>query len=53
MSFGSEARAYESGRPAYPIQAVDWMLQPVAGGERSIRVADVGRRNGQAHPRGA
>ena len=29
------------------------MLQPVAGGERSIRVADVGAGTGQAHPRGA
>ena len=47
MSFGSEARTYESGRPDYPIQAVDWMLQPVAGGERSIRVADVGAGTGK------
>ena len=47
MSFGSEAQTYESGRPDYPIQAVDWMLQPVAGGERSIRVADVGAGTGK------
>ena len=46
-SFGSAAGAYESGRPDYPIQAVDWMLQPVAGGERSIRVADVGAGTGK------
>ena len=47
LSFGSEARTYESGRPGYPIQAVDWMLQPVVGGERSIRVADVGAGTGK------
>jgi SAM-dependent methyltransferase len=47
MSFGSEARTYESGRPDYPIQAVDWMLQPVVGGERRIRVADVGAGTGK------
>ena len=46
-SFGSAAGAYESGRPDYPIQAVDWMLQPVVGGERSIRVADVGAGTGK------
>jgi len=46
-SFGSEAQTYESGRPDYPIQAVDWMLQPVVGGERSIRVADVGAGTGK------
>jgi SAM-dependent methyltransferase len=47
MSFGTQARTYESGRPDYPIQAVDWMLQPVVGGERSIRVADVGAGTGK------
>jgi SAM-dependent methyltransferase len=46
-SFGSAAGTYESGRPDYPIQAVDWMLQPVVGGERSIRVADVGAGTGK------
>src|SRR5687768_1912363 len=47
MSFGSAAGTYEAGRPDYPIQAVDWMLQPVVGGERSIRVADVGAGTGK------
>lgn len=47
MSFGAEARTYETGRPDYPIQSVDWMLQPVVGGERSIRVADVGAGTGK------
>ena len=46
-SFGSAAGTYESGRPDYPVQAVDWMLQPVVGGERSIRVADVGAGTGK------
>ncbi|HYI50458.1 MAG TPA: class I SAM-dependent methyltransferase [Microbacterium sp.] len=46
-SFGSAAGMYESGRPDYPIQAVDWMLQPVVGGERSIRIADVGAGTGK------
>ncbi|HEX5728833.1 class I SAM-dependent methyltransferase [Microbacterium sp.] len=46
-SFGSAAGTYESGRPDYPIQAVDWMLQPVVGGERSLRVADVGAGTGK------
>jgi SAM-dependent methyltransferase len=46
-SFGSEAWTYETGRPDYPIQAVDWLLQPVVGGERSIRVADVGAGTGK------
>ncbi|MCR2809728.1 MULTISPECIES: class I SAM-dependent methyltransferase [unclassified Microbacterium] len=45
--FGSAAGTYETGRPDYPIQAVDWMLQPVVGGERSIRVADVGAGTGK------
>lgn len=46
-SFGAEAHTYETGRPDYPIQAVDWLLQPVAGGERRIRVADVGAGTGK------
>jgi len=46
-SFGSAAETYESGRPDYPIQTVDWMLQPVVGGERSIRIADVGAGTGK------
>lgn len=46
-SFGAEAQTYETGRPDYPVQAVDWLLQPVAGGERRIRVADVGAGTGK------
>jgi ubiquinone/menaquinone biosynthesis C-methylase UbiE len=28
LSFGSEAAAYERGRPSYPPEAVDWLLSP-------------------------
>ena len=30
MSFGSQAAAYERGRPSYPPEAVDWLLPPGA-----------------------
>ncbi|BBY57377.1 class I SAM-dependent methyltransferase [Mycolicibacterium sarraceniae] len=30
LSFGSEAAAYERGRPSYPPQAIDWLLPPGA-----------------------
>lgn len=31
LSFGSQAAAYERGRPSYPPAAVDWLLSPTAG----------------------
>jgi SAM-dependent methyltransferase len=31
LSFGSQAAAYERGRPSYPPPAVDWLLSPTAG----------------------
>ena len=31
LSFGSQAAAYERGRPSYPPAAVDWLLSPAAG----------------------
>lgn len=31
LSFGSQAAAYERGRPSYPPAAVDWLLSPDAG----------------------
>lgn len=46
-SFGSAADEYEAGRPEYPMAAVEWMLRPVAGRERGIRVADVGAGTGK------
>jgi SAM-dependent methyltransferase len=30
LSFGSEASAYERGRPSYPPEAIDWLLPPDA-----------------------
>ena len=30
LSFGSEAAAYERGRPSYPPDAIDWLLPPDA-----------------------
>ena len=30
LSFGSEAAAYERGRPSYPPEAIDWLLPPGA-----------------------
>jgi SAM-dependent methyltransferase len=30
LSFGSEATAYERGRPSYPPEAIDWLLPPGA-----------------------
>ncbi len=46
LSFGSAAGVYESGRPDYPREAVDWMLAPVRTG-RAPRVADVGAGTGK------
>jgi hypothetical protein len=31
LSFGSQAAAYERGRPSYPPSAVDWLLSSAAG----------------------
>jgi SAM-dependent methyltransferase len=46
-SFGTAAAAYESGRPDYPREAVDWMLAPVAHDGRALRAADVGAGTGK------
>ncbi|QEW03626.1 class I SAM-dependent methyltransferase [Microbacterium lushaniae] len=46
-SFGAAADTYEAGRPSYPAEAVEWMLQPVRGAGRSLRVADVGAGTGK------
>lgn len=45
-SFGGQAGAYESGRPGYPVDAVAWLLAPVAG-DGAPRVADVGAGTGK------
>lgn len=46
-SFGTAASTYEASRPQYPMEAVEWMLAPVAGRERVLRVADVGAGTGK------
>lgn len=46
-SFGRAAGVYESGRPGYPLEAVAWMLEPVADHECRPRVADVGAGTGK------
>src|SRR6478736_1142700 len=47
QSFGAAAGAYQSGRPDYPREAVDWMLAPLREHGRSLRVADVGAGTGK------
>lgn len=47
LSFGAAAAAYESGRPDYPRDAVDWMLAPARAEGRAMRVADVGAGTGK------
>lgn len=46
-SFGAAAGAYQSGRPDYPRDAVDWLLDPVRTPGRALRVADVGAGTGK------
>jgi SAM-dependent methyltransferase len=46
-SFGAAADTYEAGRPAYPADAVAWMLEPVRDASRPTRVADVGAGTGK------
>lgn len=46
-SFGAAAQTYERGRPDYPAEAVEWMLQPVRHEGRALRVADVGAGTGK------
>lgn len=46
-SFGSAAGVYESGRPDYPREAVDWLLEPLSGDDHAVRVADVGAGTGK------
>ena len=46
LSFGSQAAAYERGRPSYPPAAVDWLLSPDAGA--TVRdVLDLGAGTGK------
>lgn len=46
LSFGSQAAAYERGRPSYPPAAIDWLLNPAVGGP--VRdVLDLGAGTGK------
>jgi SAM-dependent methyltransferase len=42
LSFGEEAAAYERGRPSYPPEAIDWLLQ-----EGARNVLDLGAGTGK------
>jgi SAM-dependent methyltransferase len=42
LSFGSQAAAYERGRPSYPPEAIDWLLPP---GDRDV--LDLGAGTGK------
>ncbi len=46
-SFGAAAGAYQSGRPDYPREAVDWMLEPARAPGRALRVVDAGAGTGK------
>lgn len=48
-SFGAAAGVYDSGRPDYPVEAVSWMLEPIAPSPAGRRpsVADVGAGTGK------
>ncbi|WP_375383816.1 class I SAM-dependent methyltransferase [uncultured Microbacterium sp.] len=46
-SFGRMVGEYEAGRPGYPLEAVEWMLEPVATAAPPLRVADVGAGTGK------
>jgi SAM-dependent methyltransferase len=46
LSFGSEAAAYERGRPSYPPEAVDWLLAPTDS-FRAGEVLDLGAGTGK------
>ncbi|WP_100811454.1 MULTISPECIES: class I SAM-dependent methyltransferase [unclassified Microbacterium] len=45
-SFGRAAATYEAGRPEYPAEAVEWMLEPVES-RTPLEVADVGAGTGK------
>lgn len=46
LSFGSQAAAYERGRPSYPPDAIDWLLAPT--GDWDVRdVLDLGAGTGK------
>jgi SAM-dependent methyltransferase len=46
-SFGRRAGVYDAGRPDYPAEAVEWMLELHVSREHAVRVADVGAGTGK------
>ena len=46
LSFGSQAAAYERGRPSYPPEAIDWLLAPAEGWD-ARDVLDLGAGTGK------
>ena len=46
LSFGSQAAAYERGRPSYPPEAIDWLLAPTEGWD-ARDVLDLGAGTGK------
>ena len=46
LSFGSQAAAYERGRPSYPPEAIDWLLAPTGDWE-ARDVLDLGAGTGK------
>lgn len=53
-SFGAAVDDYEAGRPGYPAEAIDWLLEPFHPGaagrrdeRRTVRIVDVGAGTGK------
>ncbi|MET2009962.1 class I SAM-dependent methyltransferase [Microbacterium chocolatum] len=46
-SFGAVAGVYESGRPGYPLEVAQWVLEPIATPLRTARVVDLGAGTGK------
>lgn len=46
-SFGAVAGVYESGRPGYPLETAQWVLEPIATPLRTARVVDLGAGTGK------
>ena len=46
LSFGSQAAAYERGRPSYPPEAIEWLLAPTEGWD-ARDVLDLGAGTGK------
>ena len=47
LSFGSQAAAYERGRPSYPPEAIDWLLAPSEKSRAAHDVLDLAAGTGK------